>query len=68
VLTLNDVELDVVAFLQALVSVALDGAVVDEDIRAFIATDEAISLGVVEPLDFAPVLSHVRTFLDEELL
>ncbi len=56
--SLHDLELDVVAFLQALVTIALDGAVVHEDIRTVFAADESVALGVIEPLDLSFVLSH----------
>ena len=54
-----DVELDGIAFLQALVSIQLDGAVVDKDIGAAVVTSQkAIALCVVEPLHCALVLCH----------
>ena len=66
-LTLNDVKLNVIAFLQAFVSIDLDRAVVDEDVGAVISSDKSISLRVVKPLDFAFVLRHeLATFLDAD--
>ena len=58
-LALNDVELDVVAFFEAFVSVELDGRVVDEDIGTVFASDESIAFCVVKPFDLAFVSSHV---------
>src|SRR6185295_14143644 len=49
---LDHVELDLVAFLQAPVSLGLDGAVMAEDVLLAVVTrDEAEALFVVEPLD-----------------
>jgi len=64
-LSLYDVELDFVAFLQALVSVELNCAVMHKHVGTVISPDKAVTLRVVEPLDFAFVLSHeLATFLD----
>jgi len=41
----------------------LNCRVVDENIRPVITSDESVALGVVEPLDFAFVLSHRVAFL-----
>jgi hypothetical protein len=49
-MTLDDVKLEGIAFLQGLVSVGLNGAKVIEVIGTTIASDEAVSLRVVEPL------------------
>ena len=57
-LTLDDIELDLIAFFQCLIAVQLYRRIVDEHIRPVIASDESVSLGVVEPLDLAFVLSH----------
>lgn len=57
-LTLNNVELDFVAFLEALVSVDLNGAVMDKNIGPIIAPDKAVAFCVIKPLDFAFVLRH----------
>jgi hypothetical protein len=63
-LTLHDVKFDIVTFLQAFISIDLDGAVVDEDVRSVVPSDKTIALCVIEPLDLAFVLSHVPlTFL-----
>ena len=57
-LTLNNVELDLVAFFERFVSIQLDRRVVDEYIRPVFAPDESVALGVIEPLDLSFVLSH----------
>src|SRR5207237_3052589 len=51
--TVNDLELDRHALFERPEAVALDRRVVDEDIAASVALDESVTLGVVEPLDFA---------------
>src|SRR5688500_5481170 len=50
-LTLYDGERHLLAFLQALEALGLDGAEVDEHVFAILTADEAEALGVVEPLD-----------------
>jgi|SRR5215467_10952151 len=52
-LALDNFKFDVIAFLKALVAFGFDGAVVDENVRAVIATDEAKTLGVVKPFHFS---------------
>jgi hypothetical protein len=52
-LTLYDFELNLIAFLKALVTFRLYGAVVNENIRAVILADESETFGVVKPLDCA---------------
>jgi len=52
-LSLHDLKLHVVTLLQALIAFRLDGAVVDENIRAVIPADEAEALCIVKPFDFA---------------
>ena len=55
----DDVKGDLIAFLQRLEAVALDGAVVRENVGTSItATDEAVAFGVVEPPDRACVFGH----------
>ena len=49
--TPNDFKLHLVAFLQALVSIGNDGAVVHKDIGAAFTGDESIPLCGVKPLD-----------------
>ena len=50
-LAFSDLELDLIAFLKALISFRADRAVVHEHIWAICATDEPIAFGVIEPLD-----------------
>lgn len=57
-LSLDDLEFDSVALLQALISIASDGAVVDEDVRSTIAPQEAVALCIVEPLHCAFYTIH----------
>ena len=60
-LTLHDFKLNVIALLEALVPVRLDGAVVYEHIGAVFPTDEAETLCVIEPFNFAFNSRHVLT-------
>lgn len=63
-LTLDDVELYIVALFQSFVAIQLNRRVVDEDIWPVIASDESVALGVIKPLYFALELSHrVMPFL-----
>ncbi len=63
-LTVDDVEFDLVSFFQRLVSIYLNGRVMYENIRSVFTTDEAEAFGVIEPLDCAFVLSHrISSFL-----
>ena len=57
-LPLDDIELHIIALFQSLITIQLNCRVVDENIRPVITSDESVALGVVEPLDFAFVLSH----------
>jgi hypothetical protein len=57
-LTLNNVKFDVVAFFEALVTVKLNSGIVNEDIWAIVAPNEAVTFSVVEPLDFALIRCH----------
>jgi hypothetical protein len=59
-LALNDVEFHVIALLQALVSIHLNRAVVDEHIRPVVPADKTVAFRIVEPLHLAFVLSHKR--------
>ncbi len=54
--SLDDIELHLIAFFQALVSLALDGTVVDEHVCPAVAAEEAVPLCVVEPLNCALIL------------
>ena len=51
--TVNDFELDCLAFFKRTEAVALNGRVVHEDVTASVAFDEPVTFGVVEPLDLA---------------
>jgi len=55
---LNDFEGYFVAFLEALVSVFLNGAEMDEDIFAAIVAEKAVALDVVKPLHGSFNLTH----------
>lgn len=52
-LPFNNLELDLVAFLEALIALGSDGAVVDEHIRAVLTPDKAETFCVVEPLHYS---------------
>ncbi len=58
-LSLNNFEFNVIALLEALISLRLDGTVVDEHIRAVIPADEAEALCVIEPFNFTFNSRHV---------
>src|ERR1035441_2255251 len=58
-LSIDDIELDFVAFLQGLVTIYLDGRIVNEYIRSILSANKAKTLGVIEPLDCAFVLSQI---------
>src|SRR5450631_2965356 len=58
---LLDLELDYVAFLQALIALAGDRAVMHEHVGPILATDESVSLGVIEPFHSTFQTIHVRT-------
>jgi hypothetical protein len=49
-----------IAFLQAFVAFAGDCAVVDEDVRAVIASDKAVTFSVVEPFHSTFQTIHLR--------
>ena len=57
-LTLDDVELHIIALFQSFVSIQLNRRVVDKYIWPVFASDESVALGVVKPLDIPFVLSH----------
>jgi hypothetical protein len=54
--SLDDVELDLIALLQALVPLALDGAVMNEDVCPAVAAEEAVALCIVKPFYGALIL------------
>ena len=47
---LNDVELDLISFVQTLVAIDLNGAVMNEDVCSAFAPEKAVAFRVVEPL------------------
>src|SRR5689334_19303568 len=51
--TVNDFELNCLAFLERTEAVALNRRVVHEDVTASVAFDEPVAFGVVQPLDLA---------------
>jgi hypothetical protein len=53
---LDDVKLDFITLFQALIPLALDGTIVNEDIGSALAAEEAVAFCVVEPLYGTPVL------------
>ena len=57
-LTLNDIELDIISFFQAFVAVKLNCAVVYEYVWSIIAANKSVAFCVVEPLHFAFVSCH----------
>lgn len=57
-LSLDNIELHLVAFLQTFVPIDLDGAVVHENVRSVVPSDESVPFRIVEPFDFASILSH----------
>ena len=63
-LALHDFELNLIAFLETLVSLRLYGAVVDEHIRTILLPDESEAFCVIEPLDCAFNARHLHTFPD----
>ena len=58
-LSLNNFEFNVIALLEAFVSLRLDGTIVDEHIRAVIPADKAEALCVIEPFHFTFDSRHV---------
>jgi len=57
-LALDDIELNVIALFQRFISVQLNRGIMDEYIWPVFTPNEAVALGVVEPLDLSLVLSH----------
>lgn len=60
---LNDVELDLIAFFEALVAFTLYGCVMDEYVGTLVATEETVPFCVVKPLHCSLVLCHVPNSL-----
>jgi len=54
--SLDDIELNLIPLFETLVTFALDGAVMNEDIGPALTTEEAVALCVVEPFNSALVL------------
>ena len=52
-IALLDFKFDLLAFIQVSETLALDGRVVDKDIRAVLTSNKAVALAAVEPLDRA---------------
>ena len=48
---LDNVELDLIPFFEALIAFALDGTVMNEDIGPIVTSEETVSLRIVEPFD-----------------
>ena len=56
---LNDVELDLISFVQTFVAIALNGAVMNEDVCSAFAPEKAVAFRVVEPLHRTLVLRQL---------
>src|SRR5207245_3386105 len=59
-LSLRYFDLYLIAFLQALIAFASNGAVVDKYVRSILTSDKTVPLGVVEPLYCAFHTLHLR--------
>jgi hypothetical protein len=53
---LNNVEFNLIAFFETLIALALDGAVMNEDVGSALAAEEAVAFSIVEPLYGAFIL------------
>ena len=51
-LALDDLKLDIVAFLQGLVALCRDGTVVNKNVGSIVTSNESEAFSVVEPFDF----------------
>jgi hypothetical protein len=49
--TLNNLKLNLISFLKRAIAIAGDGGIMNENVWAIIAPDEAIPFGIIEPLD-----------------
>ena len=56
----NDVELYFVTLFEALVALALDGAVMNEDVCPAFPAEEAVAFCVIKPLYGAFILTHLN--------
>src|SRR5438477_1855804 len=63
-LPLDNLELDAIAFSERLEAATLNGAEVDEDVRPSLAGNEAVALGVIEPLHGALETCHEPYLLE----
>src|SRR5579862_7048916 len=65
-LAFGDLELNLIAFLQTLVSLGSNRAVVNKDVRPIRTTDKAVYLRIIEPLNGSfqsfhePLFLHIR--------
>jgi hypothetical protein len=66
-LALGDLELNLITFLQTLVTLRSNRAVMNKDIRSIRAPDESVSFGVIEPLDGSFQTFHVPPFFRRPL-
>jgi hypothetical protein len=57
---LNNVEFDFIAFLQTLVAIDLNRAVMHEDVCSAFTSEKAVAFRVVKPLHSSPVLRQCR--------
>jgi hypothetical protein len=60
---LNDVELDLISFVQTFVAIALNGAVMNEDVCSAFAPEKAVAFRVVEPLHRTLILRQLSALL-----
>lgn len=67
-LTLSYFKLHSVTFLQALVALGSNRAVMHKDIRSIFAADESVALGIIEPLDRTFQSFHVRPLRQSSLI
>jgi hypothetical protein len=61
--TLRDLEFDLLALFEGLEAVALNGAIVNEDVRGAWLLNKTIALRVIEPLDLAGYSRHNKRIL-----
>jgi hypothetical protein len=67
-LTLGDLELHLIPFLQAFITFGSNRAVVHENIGSIFAPDKSIAFGIVEPLNCTFQPFHVRPLLQSPSL
>jgi len=60
---LDDVELDLISFVQTLVAIDLNRAVMNKDVCSAFAPEKAVAFRVVEPLHRTPVLRQLSALL-----